>query len=60
MVEPNDRGVYVVADDITLWAEQGSSIHIKTREPSGDPVEMAEHEAQELIEVLTKLIREIT
>ncbi len=51
--------IYTVADHITLWLEQGSSVHIKTREPHGDPVELAAHEARELVEVLNKLIREL-
>jgi hypothetical protein len=51
--------VYTVADHITLWVEQGNSIHIETREPGGDPVELAEHEARKLVEVLNKLIREL-
>jgi hypothetical protein len=46
--------------EITVWVAEGGSIHIKTREPHGDPVEMNEHQAQELVDVLTKLIREIT
>lgn len=51
--------VYRVAEYVTLWIEQGSSIHIKTREPSGDPVELAEHEARELIRILTKLVEDL-
>ena len=51
--------VYTVADHVTLWVEQGSSLPITTREPSGDPVELAEHEARELVEILNKLIREL-
>jgi hypothetical protein len=46
--------------EIVVWVAQGSSIHIRTENRHGDPVEMNEHEAQELVDVLTKLIREIT
>jgi hypothetical protein len=55
-----DFTVYTVADFITLWvAEGGGSIHIKTREPHCDPVELAEDEAAELLLILGKLIKEI-
>jgi len=53
------RDFHTVADHITLWADQGRSIHIKTREPHGDPVELSHGEAVELLEVLRKLIDEI-
>jgi hypothetical protein len=51
--------MYTVADHVTLWVADGGSIHIKTRDPYGDPVELAEHEAEELVEVLNKLIAEL-
>jgi hypothetical protein len=51
--------MYTVADHVTLWIADGGSIHIKTRDPYGDPVELAEHEAEELVEVLNKLIAEL-
>ena len=51
--------VYRVAEHVTLWIEQGRSIHIKTREPSGDPVELNEHEARELIQILTELVEKL-
>jgi hypothetical protein len=56
----NDVTVHTVADYVTLWvADGGGSIHIKTREPHGDPVELAEQEAIELLQILEKLIKEI-
>ena len=51
--------LYTVADHVTLWIAAGGSIHIKTRDPYGDPVELAEHEAEELVEILNKLIAEL-
>lgn len=51
--------VYTVADHVTLWNEQGGSIHLKTREPHGDPVELSADAARELVEILTKLIEEL-
>jgi len=50
--------LYTVADHVTLWITDGA-IHIKTRDPYGDPVELAEHDAEELVEVLSKLIAEL-
>ncbi|MGR4865210.1 hypothetical protein [Caulobacter sp. LARHSG274] len=47
-----------MADDVTLWFADGA-IHIKTREPHGDPVEMTQDDALELAAILTKLAKEI-
>jgi hypothetical protein len=52
--------VHTIADWITLWVGEGEgSIMIKTREPHGDPVELAEHEVAELIDCLQELIEQI-
>ena len=51
--------VFTVADDIDLWIADGGSIHIKTREPHGDPVEMNEDQALELAEALRNLVQEL-
>jgi hypothetical protein len=54
------RRIYTIADDLTVWiGEGGGSIHIKTREPHGDPVELSEDQAEELVETLTMLLAEI-
>jgi hypothetical protein len=42
--------------EITLWAEEGGPIMLKVTEKYGDPVELAEHEAQELIDRLKQLL----
>ena len=48
------------AGAIRLWAEPGGPIMIKAVEASGDPVEINEHEAQELMDCLRRLSDEIT
>lgn len=53
---PEAPEIHTVADHITLWIpDDGGSIHIKTREPHGDPVELNEAEAAELVELLQSL-----
>ncbi|MET1110931.1 MAG: hypothetical protein ABWX67_05315 [Allosphingosinicella sp.] len=42
--------------DIILWAEKGGPVMLKTVEKHGDPVELAEHEVQDLIDALEKLL----
>ena len=51
--------IYTVAGDVTLWVADGGSIHIKTQEPHGDPVEMSEEDALELAAILMGLVKEI-
>jgi len=52
--------IYTVADHITVWIpDDGGSIHIKTREPYGDPVELNEHQAAELVGLLQSLITKL-
>jgi hypothetical protein len=46
-------------DDASLWIDPGGSIHIKTNDPYGDPVELTEEHAEELAAILTKLVREL-
>jgi hypothetical protein len=48
--------VHEPVEHITVWVDGG--IHIKTRGPSGDPVEMSEKEALALADLLRKLVRE--
>lgn len=42
-------------DDVYLWLEQGSSIHIKAVTQFGDPVELSSHHARQLATTLTDL-----
>lgn len=45
--------------EIVLWAEDGGPIMLKVVQKYGDPVELAEHEAQELVQRLQELIASI-
>jgi len=50
--------VFEPVEHITVWVDGG--IHIKTRDPYGDPVEMSEEEALALSELLRRLVEEET
>jgi len=55
----NEPHVYELASgEITVWLEPGGPICLKTLSKFKDPIELAEHEAIELAEVLTKLVQE--
>jgi hypothetical protein len=45
--------------EVLLWIEQGNTIHIKTVEPHGDPVELTEVDAEELAAALLKAVKVI-
>ncbi|MDP9095730.1 MAG: hypothetical protein M3N26_04100 [Pseudomonadota bacterium] len=47
---------YRPVDGIDVWVDGG--IHIKTRDPHGDPVEMGEDEALALATLLQRLVAE--
>ncbi len=53
------EAIELAGGDIVLWAEAGGPIMLKTREPHGDPVELNEHQAEELASQLLKLAKEI-
>jgi hypothetical protein len=58
---PEAPEIHTVADHITLWIpDDGGAIHIKTREPHGDPVELNGAEAAELVELLQSLIAKLS
>ena len=44
--------------DIYLWSDPCGSIFLKVKNQSGDPVELNEHEARELAEILMTLANE--
>lgn len=50
---------FKVADHLWVWIANGGSIHIKATEPYGDPVELSEEQAKELVEVLRRLISQL-
>jgi len=55
----SDELIYKLASgDITVWRDNSGAIMLKVREPFGDPLELAEHEALELAEVLVRLAKE--
>ncbi len=52
-------GVHRIASgDIAVWLDDSGSICLKVLEKYGDPVELSEHEALELAELLTRLSRD--
>jgi hypothetical protein len=55
-----DANVYYAASgDVAVWIDAGGSIHLRVRERQGDPVELSEHEAIELADLLRKLAQEL-
>jgi hypothetical protein len=46
--------------DIMLWVDKAGVIMIKTMEPSGDPVELNEHEALALSGLLRQLAAQLS
>jgi hypothetical protein len=44
---------------VRMWLEQGSSVHLKAIEPSGDPVELAGHEIERVIVALQLLLAQL-
>ena len=55
----SNRSVHTVAGHVSLWIDPGGSIHIKTNNRYGDPVELTEEEAEELATILTKLVHKL-
>ena len=53
MTEPSYKVHYLAEGEISVWLDGG--IHIKTLNPSGDPVEMSERDARELAALLLQL-----
>lgn len=43
--------------EIDVWVDPGGAICLKIRNQFGDPVELAEHEALALAELLTRLVK---
>jgi hypothetical protein len=56
----SDRKIYKLADgEVSLWIEDGGSIHLKAVSPFGDPTELTEEMARELGLLLMTLAEEI-
>ena len=56
MTQPDPKVHYLAEGEITVWVDGG--IHIKTRNPHNDPVEMSEKDARELAALLLRLVDE--
>jgi len=48
----------VAGGEIAVWTEPSGAIILKVRNKYKDPVDMAEHEALELAELLIRLVKE--
>ena len=47
-------------DEVRVWAEPGGPIMLRVVESSGDPVELNEHQAIELADLLRRLAAQIS
>jgi hypothetical protein len=53
--------VYNLAgEEISVWLDSCGAVMLKVNSKSRDPVELGEGELEELIEILTKLYKEMT
>jgi len=53
-----DTRIYEVAGgELALWQDESGTIFLKVQQRYNDPVELAEHEAQELAELLVALVK---
>ena len=43
--------------EVVMWLDPSGAICLKTVNPHNDPAELAEHEAIEIAEALTRLVR---
>lgn len=48
---------HIAGGQVLVWLDDGGGVCIKTAEPYNDPVELAEHEALELAELLARLAK---
>lgn len=44
--------------DVVVWVDDGGAVCIKTKDKFNDPVELAEHEALDLANLLLRLVEE--
>jgi hypothetical protein len=58
-IAPGGQVYYTVSGDISVWAEPGGPLVIKTTDAHGDPVELNADEAKDLIALLQMLVRGI-
>lgn len=57
-MENKARVFEMAGGEIAVWIDPGGAICLKTKNRAGDPVELAEHEALQLAELLTRLVHE--
>ena len=54
----DNTDLHVLLDgDVRVWINEGGAISLLARDKHNDPVEMNEDQAQEVIAVLTELVR---
>lgn len=58
MTEVNLKIHQCASGEIEVWVDPGGAICIKTRHRFEDPVELAEHEALALANLLTQLVQQ--
>ena len=58
MADQTPRVYELAGGEMDLWVDPGGAICLKIRNQFNDPLELAEHEALALAELLTKLVRE--
>jgi hypothetical protein len=51
----NEKTVLTPAPDVRLWIEQ-ETVHLKAIEPTGDAVEITEHDVERVIAALHSLL----
>ena len=56
--EQTPRVYELAGGEIDVWVDPGGAICLKTRNQFNDPIELAEHEALALAELLTRLVKE--
>ncbi len=54
-----DPHVVELSEEVYLWMEQDTSIHLKAVTKYGDPVELSAEEARELAQVLEGLAKKL-
>ena len=58
MADQTPRVYELSGGEMNLWVDPGGAICLKIRNQFNDSIELAEHEALALAELLTKLVRE--
>ena len=59
MNQTNDTVFTLSNGEVSVWVEEGSTIHLRCVTSYGDPVELNADEVKDLIGVLERLVHEI-